>query len=181
MRIRHRAYQLGLLPALGVALVLGVYLGVTRLADLRDEIESRGQALAKHLATTAEYGVVSGNHSDLQNLLAQIKSEPDVAQVQIRALSGTLLAGIGTPAADQLHFTALVIPRFLSNETDPYLPQATVATDVPTPIAAVYLGMSRARFAAKEFDSAATLRHAREVIVLCELSIAQLSKAPVKW
>ena len=41
--------------------------------------------------------------------------------------------------------------------------------------------LSRARVAAKEFDSAATLRHAREAILLCELSIAQLSKAPVKW
>ena len=41
--------------------------------------------------------------------------------------------------------------------------------------------LNRARVAAKVFDSAATLRHAREAIVLCELSIAQLSKAPVKW
>ena len=41
--------------------------------------------------------------------------------------------------------------------------------------------LSRARASAKKFDSAATLRHAREAILLCELSIAQLSKAPVKW
>lgn len=41
--------------------------------------------------------------------------------------------------------------------------------------------LSRARIAAKEFDSAGTLRHARETIILCELSIAQLSKVPVKW
>ncbi|MCY7389348.1 MAG: hypothetical protein LH481_15050 [Burkholderiales bacterium] len=41
--------------------------------------------------------------------------------------------------------------------------------------------LNRARTAAKEFNSAATLRHAREVIALCELSIAQLSRPPVKW
>jgi hypothetical protein len=41
--------------------------------------------------------------------------------------------------------------------------------------------LKRAKAAAQEFDSATTLRHAREVIALCELSIAQLSKPPVKW
>ena len=41
--------------------------------------------------------------------------------------------------------------------------------------------LARARAAAKAFDSAATLRHARETIALCNLSIAQLSKPPVDW
>jgi hypothetical protein len=41
--------------------------------------------------------------------------------------------------------------------------------------------LERARIAAKGFDSDATLRHAREVIALCGLSIAQLSAPPVKW
>ena len=41
--------------------------------------------------------------------------------------------------------------------------------------------LTRARSAAKAFDSVATLQHAREVIALCGLSIAQLSAAPVKW
>ena len=41
--------------------------------------------------------------------------------------------------------------------------------------------LQRARSAAQGFDSLTTLRHAREAIALCELSIAQLSEAPVKW
>ena len=149
MKIRQRAYLLGLLPALSVALVLGVYLGVTRLADLEHEIQSRGEALTKHLATTAEYGVVSGNRTDLQNLLAQIQTEPDVAQVEIRSLAGTRLASSGDAVANSLHFTALVIPRFLRSGSDPYLPD--VPGDAPSasaPIAAVHLSMSRARFIA---------------------------------
>lgn len=147
MNIRQRAYLLGLLPALSVALVLGVYLGVTRLADLEDEIQSRGQALTTHLATTAEYGVVSGNRTDLQNLLVQIQTEPDVAQVEIRSLAGTLLASSGAAATDPLHFTALVIPRFLRAGSDPYLPEVPGDTSsASAPIAAVHLSMSRARF-----------------------------------
>ena len=147
MKIRKRAYLLGLLPALSVALVLGVYLGVARLADLEDEIQSRGQALTQHLAITAEYGVVSGNRSDLQNLLTQIQTEPDVAEVEIRSLAGSLLARSGSSVKDPLHFTALVTPRFLRSGSDPFLPDAPGdASDSSMPIAAVYLGMSRARF-----------------------------------
>ena len=147
MKIRERAYLLGLLPALTVALVLGVYLGVTRLADLEDEIQARGQALTQHLAITAEYGVVSGNRTDLQNLLNQIRTEPDVAQIEIRSLAGSLLARIGTSAGKQLHFSALVIPRFLRGGSDPYLPEAPGDTsNASAPIATVHLGMSRARF-----------------------------------
>ena len=148
MKIRQRAYLLGLLPALSVALVLGIYLGVTRMADLEDEIQSRGQALTQHLAITAEYGVVSGNRSDLQNLLTQIRAEPDVAQVEVRSLAGSLLASIGASVKNQLHFTALVTPRFLRSGSDPYLPDAPgdASSSASAPIATVYLGMSRARF-----------------------------------
>ena len=41
--------------------------------------------------------------------------------------------------------------------------------------------LKRAQAAAKDFDSVATLAHASETIALCGLSVAQLSKAPVKW
>lgn len=41
--------------------------------------------------------------------------------------------------------------------------------------------LERARAASKMFDSVATSRHAREVITLCGLSVAQLSAAPVSW
>lgn len=42
-----------------------------------------------------------------------------------------------------------------------------------------HLGL--ARDAARVFDSAATLEHAREAIALCNLSVQQLSAPPVKW
>ncbi len=41
--------------------------------------------------------------------------------------------------------------------------------------------LQKARAAAKVFDSAATLEHAKEVVVLCELSIKQTALPPVKW
>ncbi len=41
--------------------------------------------------------------------------------------------------------------------------------------------LKKAQVAAKNLDSISTLVHAREVIALCGLSIAQLSSTPVKW
>ena len=41
--------------------------------------------------------------------------------------------------------------------------------------------LDKARAAAKRFDSAATLTHAREAVELCVLSIKQLSAPLVKW
>jgi Tfp pilus assembly protein PilN len=41
--------------------------------------------------------------------------------------------------------------------------------------------LAKAREAAKNFDSGATLSHARETIALCALSLQQLSAPPVKW
>ncbi len=38
-----------------------------------------------------------------------------------------------------------------------------------------------ARLAAKEFDSGTTLRHAREVVALCNLSTQQKAATPVAW
>ena len=41
--------------------------------------------------------------------------------------------------------------------------------------------LNQARAAAKQFDSQATLDHAKEVVALCKLSIQQTLAPPVKW
>ncbi|MEO8102885.1 MAG: hypothetical protein ABI790_10175 [Betaproteobacteria bacterium] len=41
--------------------------------------------------------------------------------------------------------------------------------------------LNKARAAAREFDSDATLIHAKEVVALCALSIKQTALPPVKW
>ena len=81
----------------------------------------------------------------------------------------------------------VVVPKLiaLSNEADAALQaaeQGVIEARVKRALwTAAVEELKRARAAAQEFDSAATLRHARESIALCELSIAQLSKPPVKW
>lgn len=78
MKIRTRAFLLGLLPTLLVAALLTAYHVKTRLVELESAVTQQGMALARHLASSAEYGVVSGNMSVLGTLLEQTVTEPGV-------------------------------------------------------------------------------------------------------
>jgi signal transduction histidine kinase/ActR/RegA family two-component response regulator len=76
MKIRTRAFLLGLLPTLFLALVLSAYHVYSRLGELDATVRQQGMALARHLATAAEYGVLSGNRRALGSLLDEALREP---------------------------------------------------------------------------------------------------------
>jgi hypothetical protein len=78
MKIRTRAFLLGLIPALLMASVLTAFHVYSRLAELDRSLSQQGMALARHLAASAEYGVVSGNDDVLDMLLDQAMSEQGV-------------------------------------------------------------------------------------------------------
>lgn len=78
MKIRTRAFLLGLIPALLMALVLTGFHVYPRLSELDRSLSQQGMALARHLAASAEYGVVSGNDDVLDMLLDQAMSEQGV-------------------------------------------------------------------------------------------------------
>lgn len=78
MKIRTRAFLLGLLPALLVSVVLTGYHLHSRLNDLETTVSQQGVAMARHLASAAEYGVLSGNTDALGKLLDQAMEEPGV-------------------------------------------------------------------------------------------------------
>ena len=83
MKIRTRAFMLGLLPTLLVAVVLTAYHLHSRLADLESTMTQQGMAMAHHLASSAEYGVFSGNTAALGKLLDQAMEEPGVASAAV--------------------------------------------------------------------------------------------------
>lgn len=78
MKIRTRAFLLGLLPTLLLAAVLSAYHVVSRLNDLEENVSRQGMDLARRLAASAEYGVLSGNNPALEKLLDQALTEPGV-------------------------------------------------------------------------------------------------------
>ncbi len=83
MKIRTRAFLLGLLPTLLVSGVLTAYHLHSRLTDLEATAMQRGSAVARHLASSAEYGVFSGNRAALGKLLDQAMAEPGVASAAV--------------------------------------------------------------------------------------------------
>jgi len=105
-------------------------------------------------------------------------------------LLAAFLSGCAVPQAPPAPLAAVPLapvpkPTVLTEEADSALRAAeqsvTEARIKRALWAAAVEELERARTAAKGFDSVSTLRHAREAIVLCGLSIAQLSAAPVTW
>lgn len=88
-----------LTAALVPTLVLGILLTITttylRLADLDDALSQRGQALARQLASSAEFGLFSGNRPVLQQLASSALTAPDLKGVAIFDRDGSLLVAAG--------------------------------------------------------------------------------------
>jgi len=80
---------------------------------------------------------------------------------------------------------ATAVPVALSAEADAALKAAELSVSEARLKRALWTAavkqLSLARDAARTFDSATTLSHAREAIALCNLSLQQLSAPPVKW
>ena len=105
------------------------------------------------------------------------------------ALCVVLVGGCAVPEATKIPAAVIAVPALpapiaLTEEAETTLKaaeQSVIEARVKRTLwTAAVVELDRARTAAKRFDSNTTVRHAREVIALCDLSIAQLSKAPVK-
>lgn len=156
MRLRARAYLLGLLPALLVAVVLGAYLSYTRLHDLDTTLRQRGDDLTRYVAQGAEFAVVSGNREALEQLLEWARREGELRHASIYGTDGRAIAQAGiAPSSlrlplrpgneewgDSLVVTSPVLLPVLEIN-DPFLPDPEYAQTRPTPIAWVRLTFSR--------------------------------------
>lgn len=79
--IRHRVMALSLLPMTLLALVLGSYFTMSRVVETRANLHERGKALARLMASAAEFGVLSGNTDLLRSLSAGPVHDEDVADI----------------------------------------------------------------------------------------------------
>ncbi len=100
MKIRTRAYLLGLLPALLVAIILGAYLIINRINDLDASLKERGNELTRYLVQGAEYAVVTGDQESLNRLLAWTVKEQDVVHVGVYRPNGKTFAEAGNKSED---------------------------------------------------------------------------------
>lgn len=94
-KIQTRIMFMALLPGVIVSLTLGVFFISDRSQDLDDLLDQRAMAMAKQLAPTCEYGVMTGNVGILQNIANNMLEERDVRAVSIYNQDVDILAHAG--------------------------------------------------------------------------------------
>ena len=98
--IRARVLIAAIVPTLILGLLLTSVLTFSRLGDLEDALNQRGQALARQLAASAEYGLFAGNRDTLQRLAESALSAADLYGVAIKDRDGSLMAVAGLQTHD---------------------------------------------------------------------------------
>lgn len=93
--IQNRILFLALLPGVVISLILGSFFMTQHSRNLDDLLEQRALAMAKQLAPTCEYGVMTGNTGILQNIANNMLEERDVRSVSIYNQDVEILAHAG--------------------------------------------------------------------------------------
>ncbi|WP_430459603.1 response regulator [Thalassolituus sp. LLYu03] len=93
--IQSRILLLALLPGIIISLILGSFFMTQHSRNLDDLLDQRALAMAKQLAPTCEYGVMTGNSGILQNIANGMLEERDVRAVSIYNQDVEILAHAG--------------------------------------------------------------------------------------
>lgn len=93
--IRARVLAAALIPTLLLGILLTTTMTVSRLGELDEALLQRGQALARQLGASVEFGLFSGNQEALQHLVASTLIQPDVKGAAVFDRDGALVAAAG--------------------------------------------------------------------------------------
>ncbi len=93
--IKGRVLLLTLLPTSLLALVLGGYFTWTQLADLRSQLQQRGELLVQHLAPLSASALARGDAAQLERLAEEALNQPDVRAVGFLSAERQSLAKAG--------------------------------------------------------------------------------------
>lgn len=97
--IRKQLQWLGLVPSLIMLLSLLLALTWQRFEDAEQELDTRGNFVARYVAAAAEYGMLAGNISELEQQARFALQNPDVREVAFIDISGEELVRVGAPEA----------------------------------------------------------------------------------
>ncbi len=115
-KIKQRVLALAILPIIGLTLIIGYYMTTLQLNAVDQSLQTKGQFILQHLATTSEFGLFSKNIILLQTLADATLKDPDIISVKILDSGGTHLAfsqkksnektsGVEINNPQTLHFT----------------------------------------------------------------------------
>jgi two-component system, sensor histidine kinase len=96
--IRARVLLVAIVPTIVLGFLLTAILTFSRLHDLEEALQQRGQALARQLAAASEFGLFAGNREMLSQLANSALSRSDLQGVSIFDSNHNLLAVAGLQA-----------------------------------------------------------------------------------
>lgn len=114
--IRTRVLIVALVPTIVLGILLTTSLTFSRLSDQEEAMRMQGQALARQLASAAEFGLISDNREQLQRLATSALTSSDLQGVSIFDRKGGLLAVAGMQAHSTNMLTGDSSIQMLSNQ-----------------------------------------------------------------
>jgi signal transduction histidine kinase len=150
--LRRRMLLLGVLPALFMLLLLLGYLLQTRLSDADRELVDSGQLMARQLAASADYAVISGNVESLSGQVDALLQQPGVVRVRIFGSDdGMLLEKLSSrfhPAQSMRRFTSSIESVALGASVEDWL--APLENSAPRVLGRVEISFSNELALARE-------------------------------
>lgn len=132
--IRTRVLIVALVPTLVLGVLLTILLTFSRLNDLEEAMVQRGQALARQLASSSEFGLFAGNREMLGKLASSALNSSDLQGVAIFDRDHNLMAVAGlqvhTPPSEDSHSHVEEVGRNLLRITESVM-QTPVVEDDP--------------------------------------------------
>lgn len=123
--LRRRVFFLGLAPALFMMVLLLGYFLQARLSDAERELSGSGQLMARQLAASADYAVISGNVDSLSGQIDALLQQPGVVRVRVFASDGGLLLEKQSrrfhPGFSMRRYTASIESIALAGEVEDWL------------------------------------------------------------
>lgn len=123
--LRRRVFFLGLAPALFMMVLLLGYFLQARLSDAERELSGSGQLMARQLAASADYAVISGNVDSLSGQIDALLQQPGVVRVRVFASDGGLLLEKHSrrfhPGFSMRRYTASIESVALAGEVEDWL------------------------------------------------------------
>lgn len=100
--IHNRLILMALTPALLLGLVMFAYFVSARLDDVNRQLMETGDLISQQVAANAEFGLITGNLADLENLLEGALDLPMVLKVAIYDQDGALVIRSTRAGADNV-------------------------------------------------------------------------------
>lgn len=129
--IRARMFLAALLPLALISTLLASWTLFVRYDDVQSAYEQRNRLVSRQIAMASEYGLFSGNQTQLQGLAASALHEADVRWVGIVDQHGAVLASAGNQLdAPPLAISAVPAQGYFALRRLDWVSQPVLASDI---------------------------------------------------